>query len=137
MGKVLKGMPGRQTGFTLIEIVMVLVLLGILAAVAVPKYFDLEEEARTRAFHANIATLQANINARFAQSLLSGKPCDAAYLDAWAELNSFSAYTVDWKPPSFEMNNKEGYHKYTFIDDRGHRYTGIKITLPVCSSFNS
>ena len=30
-----------QKGFTLIEIVMVLVLLGILAAVAVPKYFDL------------------------------------------------------------------------------------------------
>lgn len=36
-------MPKSQSaqGFTLIEIVMVLVLLGILSAVAVPKYFDL------------------------------------------------------------------------------------------------
>lgn len=31
----------RKQGFTMIEIVLVLVLLGILAAVAIPKYFDL------------------------------------------------------------------------------------------------
>ena len=37
-----------QKGFTLIEIVMVLVLLGIMAAVAVPKYFDLQELAEKR-----------------------------------------------------------------------------------------
>lgn len=31
-------MKNKASGFTLIEIVMVLVLLGILAAIAVPKY---------------------------------------------------------------------------------------------------
>ena len=34
-----------EAGFTMIEIVMVLVLLGILGAVAVAKYFDLKEQA--------------------------------------------------------------------------------------------
>ena len=38
----------RSRGFTLIEIVMVLVLLGILAAVAVPKYFDLQRQAQEK-----------------------------------------------------------------------------------------
>ena len=35
----------RAGGFTLVEVVMVLVLLGILAAVAVPKYFDIQAQA--------------------------------------------------------------------------------------------
>ncbi len=35
-----------KKGFTLIEIVMVIVLLGILAAVAIPRFIDLGEDAR-------------------------------------------------------------------------------------------
>lgn len=65
----------RSQGFTLIEIVMVLVLLGILSAVAVPKYFDLQETAVQKAAQQALQAIQAETDARFAEALLNGQTC--------------------------------------------------------------
>ena len=91
--------PNRHSGFTLIEIVMVLVLSGILTAVAVPKYFDLQEEARMKAASAAIAEAQSRINATFAQKVLTGASC----LEAIGAINASMADGPDKTFGEFQL----------------------------------
>jgi len=42
----MRTVPKNEAGFTLIELVIVIVILGILASVAIPKYEDMREQAR-------------------------------------------------------------------------------------------
>lgn len=65
-------MVGKK-GFTLIELVIVLILLGILAAVAVPKFMNLQDEAKKSGVKGSVASVRSAINIYYANANLKGK----------------------------------------------------------------
>ena len=54
-----------QRGFTLIELVVVIVILGVLAAFALPKFMGLEGQARVSAVKAMTGSVQSATNMAF------------------------------------------------------------------------
>ena len=62
----------NQKGFTLIEIIAVLVILGILAAVAIPRFMDLTTVASDKAAMQAVAEGKSRLSNQFARDLLTG-----------------------------------------------------------------
>jgi len=60
----------NEEGFTLIEVIAILVILGLLAAFAMPKFFDLQSRARQKPINAAISDIKSRVNQRFASQLL-------------------------------------------------------------------
>lgn len=63
-------MKRRDQGFTLIEILMVLILIAVLAAVALNSFINFKNEARDAALKSNLAALRAAIAAQYSQMQL-------------------------------------------------------------------
>jgi MSHA pilin protein MshA len=60
-------MERQQQGFTLIELIIVIVILGILAAIALPKFVGMQRDARISQLHAMEGSMKA------AAALVRGK----------------------------------------------------------------
>ncbi len=82
-----------KKGFTLIELVMIIVILGILAAVALPRFFNLQTQARTAAEKGVVGGVRAGISTYYVNQCAIAACAYPATLDAVPAATACSAAT--------------------------------------------
>ena len=77
-----------QQGFTLIELVVVIVILGILAVTAAPKFIDLQDDARTATIQAVKASMQSASTLMHSKALIAGREDAASAATSFVTVNT-------------------------------------------------
>lgn len=99
----------NSKGFTLVELIIIIVILGILAAVAIPRYVNMKAEAADSAARAILGGLRGAATIVYANRVVTG---NATAIDMTAVLNQaqiggYDTYSVESDRLTLEISGRQ------------------------------
>ncbi|MEW6765912.1 MAG: type II secretion system protein [Pseudomonadota bacterium] len=125
----------RQQGFTLIELVIVIVILGILAAIAIPKFISLQREARIAAVDGFYNALKSGSNVVYAKAAANGN-ADAQNVNIDLDGDAVNDLVADYGYPEADTADLQALFddlsaRHNFVDG-GNTVTMTFDGVPNC-----
>lgn len=126
-------MQKRSDAFTLIEAVFVIVVLGILASIAIPKFSATREDAKIAAGRATVAAVRSAIIAERQSRMLRGESNYMPSLPAkFAGLLTYEAKDWSGSGTSFTYSFGSGSVTYIYTPANGK----FECNAGACNKFN-
>jgi prepilin-type N-terminal cleavage/methylation domain-containing protein len=110
-----------KKAFTLIELIFVIVIIGVLASVAIPKFNNLTNNAKSSSIKSVVTSVQSSIDNIHGQ---------------WIINDNYKWIGADGNDHSADFNDSTGYPKK--LDDGSNLFSYVlKIPIPSCNGKNS